>query len=158
VIGKEQTTVAVPDVSGQTEDQAKQTLSDAGFQTQSTEVDGAGEEGSVVGTNPQAGTRVEKGSTITLQVSKGNRAEMPNVVGQTVDDAARTLSAAGITKNVQAQGQQVSDPSQDDRVLAQSVPAGTAIDPDNTRITLTIGQSGDGGGGDDGDRGGLFGN
>jgi serine/threonine-protein kinase len=158
VVGKEQTTVAVPDVSGQTEDQAKQTLTNAGFQTQSTEVDGAGQEGSVVGTNPQAGTRVEKGSTITLQVSKGNRAEMPNVVGQTVNDAARTLSAAGITKNVQAQGQQVSDSSQNNRVLAQSVPAGTAIDPDNTQITLTIGQSGDGGGGGNGDGDGLFGN
>jgi beta-lactam-binding protein with PASTA domain/predicted Ser/Thr protein kinase len=158
VVGKEQTTVAVPDVSGQTEDQAKQTLTNAGFQTQSTEVDGAGQEGSVVGTNPQAGTRVEKGSTITLQVSKGNRTEMPNVVGQTVNDAARTLSAAGITKNVQAQGQQVSDSSQNNRVLAQSVPAGTAIDPDNTQITLTIGQSGNGGGGDNGDGDGLFGN
>jgi beta-lactam-binding protein with PASTA domain/predicted Ser/Thr protein kinase len=158
VVGKEQTTVAVPDVSGQTEDQAKQTLTNAGFQTQSTQVDGAGEEGSIVGTNPQAGTRVQKGSTITLQVSKGNRVEMPNVVGQTVNDAARTLSAAGITKNVQAQGQQVSDSSQNNRVLAQSVPAGTAIDPDNTQITLTIGQSGNGGGGDNGDGDGLFGN
>jgi serine/threonine-protein kinase len=158
VLGKEQTTVAVPDVSGQTEDQAKQTLTNAGFQTQSTQVDGAGEEGSVVGTNPQAGSRVQKGSTITLQVSKGNRVEMPNVVGQTVNDAARTLSAAGINKNVQAQGQQVSDSSQNNRVLAQSVPAGTAIDPDNTQITLTIGQSGNGGGGDNGGGDGLFGN
>ncbi|MCW0212031.1 MAG: Stk1 family PASTA domain-containing Ser/Thr kinase [Pseudonocardia sp.] len=157
VVGKQQTSIAVPDVSGQTADQAKQTLTNAGFtDVETTQVDGPGDQGSVLGTNPQAGTRAAKGTTITLQVSKGNRAQMPNVVGQSTSDAARTLSQAGIT-NVKAQGQQVSDPSQNNRILAQSVPAGTAIDPDNTQVTVTVGQS-SGGGGDNGDGDGLFGN
>ncbi|WP_214369312.1 Stk1 family PASTA domain-containing Ser/Thr kinase [Pseudonocardia sp. H11422] len=160
VIGKEQTTVAVPDVTGRDEATARQTLTNAGFQVQTEEVDGGGERGTVVGTNPAAGQRVQKSSTVTLQVSRGNRATVPSVVGLDLDDARDELRQAGF-RNIELQAQPVGDRNQDDRVLGQSVSAGQTVDPDQ-EIVLTVGQFAGGGvfgnrdrgdGGDGGDGG-----
>jgi beta-lactam-binding protein with PASTA domain/tRNA A-37 threonylcarbamoyl transferase component Bud32 len=103
-VGVQQTTVAVPDVSGQDEDTAKQTLQAKGFQTSTKDVDGAADKGTVLSTDPAANSQVQPGSTITLQVSKGNKdTQVPNVVGQTVGAAQQILNAAGYN-NIQAQG------------------------------------------------------
>ncbi|GAA4688300.1 Stk1 family PASTA domain-containing Ser/Thr kinase [Pseudonocardia yuanmonensis] len=144
VVGTKQTTVAVPDVSGQSENQAKQALANAGFSSVQTQnVDGGGEEGSVVGTNPAAGTRVAPGTTITLQVSRGNQVQMPDVVGQSVNDAVDQLRSAGI-RNYQLQATQVSDQSQNNKVVSSDPSAGRSVDPDDT-VTLTVGQASGGG-------------
>jgi serine/threonine-protein kinase len=151
VVGTKQTTVAVPDVTGQSEDQAKQTLANSGFTSVQTQnVDGGGQEGSVVGTNPAAGTRVAPGTTITLQISRGNQVQMPNVVGQSVNDAVDQLRSAGI-RNYQLQATQVSDSGQNNRVVQTDPSAGKSVDPDET-VTLVVGQSSGNGGG-----GGFFG-
>jgi beta-lactam-binding protein with PASTA domain/predicted Ser/Thr protein kinase len=150
VVGTKQTTVAVPDVSGQSEDQAKQTLANSGFTSVQTQnVDGGGQEGSVVGSNPAAGTRVAPGTTITLQVSRGNQVQMPNVVGRSVNDAIDQLRSAGI-RNYQLQATQVSDSSQNNRVVQTDPSAGRSVDPEDT-VTLVVGQS-------SGSGGGFFGN
>lgn len=146
VVGTKQTTVAVPDVSGQSEDQAKSTLANSGFTSVQTQnVDGGGQEGTVVGTNPAAGTRVAPGTTITLQISRGNQTQMPNVVGQSVNDAVDQLRSAGI-RNYQLQATQVNDSSQNNRVVQTDPSAGRSVDPDDT-VTLVVGQSSNGGGG-----------
>ncbi|GAA2868685.1 Stk1 family PASTA domain-containing Ser/Thr kinase [Pseudonocardia halophobica] len=146
VVGTKQTTVAVPDVSGQSEDQAKSTLANSGFSSVQTQnVDGGGQEGTVVGTNPAAGTRVAPGTTITLQISRGNQVQMPNVVGQSVNDAVDQLRSAGI-RNYQLQATQVNDSSQNNRVVQTDPSAGRSVDPDET-VTLVVGQSSNGGGG-----------
>jgi serine/threonine-protein kinase len=151
VVGAKQTTVAVPDVTGQTEAEAKQTLSQSGFtQVQTQQVDGGGTAGTVVQTNPSAGTKVAPGTTITLSVSRGNQIQVPDVVGQSASDAVRQLNSAGI-RNYNLQGQQVQDPSQNNTVLSTSPAAGSAMDPDD-EITVVVGQTGNGGGG------GFFGN
>jgi beta-lactam-binding protein with PASTA domain/predicted Ser/Thr protein kinase len=146
VVGTKQTTVAVPDVTGQSEDQAKQTLANSGFSSVQTQnVDGGGQEGSVVATNPAAGTRVAPGTTITLQISRGNQVQMPNVVGQSANDAVDQLRSAGI-RNYQLQSTQVSDSSQNNRVVQSDPSAGRSVDPGDT-VTLVVGQSSGGGGG-----------
>ncbi|MCE3555547.1 Stk1 family PASTA domain-containing Ser/Thr kinase [Pseudonocardia sp. RS11V-5] len=153
VVGTKQTTVAVPDVTGQSADQAKQTLANSGFTSVQTQnVDGGGQDGSVVGTNPAAGTKVAPGTTITLQISRGNQVQMPNVVGQSVNDAVDQLRSAGI-RNYQLQATQVNDSSQNNRVVKTDPSAGKSVDPEDT-VTLVVGQSsGNGGGGG----GGFFG-
>ena len=146
VVGTKQTTVAVPDVTGQSEDQAKSTLANSGFTSVQTQnVDGGGQEGTVVGTNPAAGTRVAPGTTITLQISRGNQVQMPNVVGQSVNDAVDQLRSAGI-RNYQLQATQVNDSSQNNRVVQTDPSAGRSVDPDET-VTLVVGQSSNSGGG-----------
>jgi serine/threonine-protein kinase len=52
--------------------------------------------GQVIGTDPPAGTAVARDSTVTIIVSKG-LPEIPNVAGQSVQDAAAQLQAAGFS-------------------------------------------------------------
>ena len=156
VVGKEQTSVAVPDVSGQTADQAQTTLRNAGFTNITTStVDGGGQPGSVSGTDPSAGTRVAKDSTITLQISRGNQKSIPNVVGQDYRSAVAQLSSAGLSYRIQ--GQQVSDSSQVNKVIQQS-PSGGSQAGDGTEVTLVVGTAGSGGdNGNSGNDNGQFG-
>ena len=87
--------LAVPDVIGQTVDAARSILENAGFRVDTRRVDGTAPEGRVVDQSPSAGQSQLKGATITVQVSAGNRFEMPNIVGDKVDEALRKLEAAG---------------------------------------------------------------
>jgi serine/threonine-protein kinase len=137
VVGKEQTTITVPDVTGQTVDQAKQTLANSGFSSvQVQQTNGGGQQGTVSGTNPSAGTKVAKGTTIVLQVSQGNQVTVPNVVGQNVSDAVKQLNQAGI-KNYQLKGQQTTDATQNNKVVSTNPSAGSTMDPEDD-IVVTV--------------------
>jgi serine/threonine-protein kinase len=66
------TTIAVPNVIGQTETAARAALQNAGFtniRTQPTENDGSVEEGQVLNTNPEPGTEVEPDTEIVLLIA-----------------------------------------------------------------------------------------
>ena len=92
-------TVEIPNVANQSVDQAKKTLTNAGFtigsQTEvySTEV----ESGKVVGTNPAAGEKAKKGTTVNISVSKGTeQVSVPDLRGMTKDQAQKALTDAGL--------------------------------------------------------------
>ncbi|MBW0103117.1 Stk1 family PASTA domain-containing Ser/Thr kinase [Pseudonocardia sp. KRD291] len=146
VVGKEQTTVAVPDVSGQSAAQAQSTLRGAGFTSVTTsEVDGGGTAGSVVGTSPSAGTRVSKNSTVTIEISRGNQKQIPDVTGQDVGSAVNQLRAAGLSPRIQPES--TSDSSQNGKVIRQT-PTGGSQASDNNEVLLVVGtSSGDSGSG-----------
>lgn len=86
--------VSAPDLTGQPRDVATRTVADAGLGAQWQEA--YSEEvpaGSVVSTDPTAGSDVRRGGSLTVQVSKGpERYEMPKVAGQRLDDARRALT------------------------------------------------------------------
>jgi beta-lactam-binding protein with PASTA domain/tRNA A-37 threonylcarbamoyl transferase component Bud32 len=142
VVGAEQTTVQIPDVSGRDPDDAQETLTNAGFRVQTQNVDSGGDEGSVVGTNPAAGTKVARGSQVTLQISRGNEVEVPDVVGESASDAQRDLQRAGF-RNINQETTDVNSQDQDGKVVKQSIPAGSTADP-NDEITITRGRFSDG--------------
>lgn len=87
--------VQVPDVVGQNANTARATLEAAGFRVDTRRVDGTAPEGQVVEQSTSAGQTQLKGATITVQVSAGNRFEMPNIVGDRVDEALAKLEQAG---------------------------------------------------------------
>ena len=87
--------VQVPGVVGQGVDSARATLEAAGFRVDTRRVDGTAPEGQVVEQSTAAGQTQLKGATITLQVSAGNRFDMPNIVGDSVDEALAKLESAG---------------------------------------------------------------
>ena len=103
VVGKQQTTVAVPDVVGQDADDAKRELEDAGFTVRSTSVDG-GNEGEVASTDPAAGTQAAAKSTVTMRVFSGdsNSVDMPDVRGERFEQAQATLAGEGFS-NIRVQ-------------------------------------------------------
>ena len=131
-------------MAGQSVDQAQQTLQQAGFtNVELEEVDGGGEQGTVVGTDPAAGQRVEPGREITIQVSRGNEPTVPQLVGLTRDEAVAALNGARFNNGqVRFEEEEVADPSQDNRVIEQSVDPGQALE-DGDRLVITLGDAGD---------------
>jgi serine/threonine-protein kinase len=138
VVGKQQTTVAVPDVVGQDSDDAKRELEDAGFTVRSTNVDG-GNEGEVASTDPAAGTQAAAKSTVTMRVSSGdsNSVDMPDVRGERFEQAQATLAGEGFS-NIRLRQESTNDPSELGRVLDQSPSPGRSVSTDD-QITLTVG-------------------
>jgi eukaryotic-like serine/threonine-protein kinase len=139
VVGSGPETKQVPDVSGQTVDQAQKNLTVYGFTKFSqSPVDSTQPAGQVIATNPAAGATVPLDSVIDLQVSKGNQFVMPDLSGMFWTDAEPQLRALGWT-GVLVKGADVPGPdSQHNRVVYQSPPPGTGIDRDGN-ITLKFG-------------------
>jgi len=100
------TTVAVPTIVGQTEDEARATLDAVGLvlgrrsQEPSTEVPA----GQIISSDPAAGTEVEPRSAVNYVVSSGpDSVEVPDVSGRTESQAEEALEAVGLTVNADRQ-------------------------------------------------------
>jgi serine/threonine-protein kinase len=157
-IGRQRETLRLPDVVGQDRRTAETTLEGVGLRVTVTEVDGGGQPGTVVDTSPAAGATVPRNSSVTLEVTRGNRLTVPSVVGQAPSDAASTLSAAGFTGSVSQTSQQTGDPGNYGKILSQSPSAGSQADAGAT-ISVVVGAppaGGNTGGGNPGG-GGFFG-
>ena len=90
--------VAVPSLIGDTVTQAEQTLSSAGLKS-TTQVSATSSAPStqVVGTNPGPGTKVDKGSTVTLVTGSGGvPVTIQSYIGQSVQAATQTLQGLGL--------------------------------------------------------------
>jgi serine/threonine-protein kinase len=89
--------VAVPNVVGRSFDDAREILSDAGFEaTQQPRADDEAEPGTVLEQSPGAGTEADKGTTVTLVTSSGPEAvRVPDVTGIDATEAAAELGQAG---------------------------------------------------------------
>jgi serine/threonine-protein kinase len=95
----EPTLVEVPNVTGISQDEALRRLQDEGFVVRTSfEPSETVEAGNVIRTVPTFGTMVEEGSTIDLFVSSGpQEVPVPPVVGETLDEARRLITEAGLT-------------------------------------------------------------
>jgi serine/threonine-protein kinase len=133
------TLVAVPNVVGQTEDEARTTLEAEGF-TVSTEYEENPdfEDGEVSAQDPEPGTEAESGSEVILTVSSGEqRVEIPGVVGLSEADARSVLGDEGF-RDIRAEP--VFDPEvEEGEVVAQNPEEGEEA-PLSATITLQISQ------------------
>ena len=124
--------VSVPDVIGLSPEAAQQALESAGFGWRMDgEVDSSQPAGTIGAQSP-SGT-AGRGAIISLQVSRGNVAGVPNVVGMSADQAEATLSGAGF--RVERKQQDVTDQAQDGIVLSQD-PSGNAKPGDKVQIVI----------------------
>jgi eukaryotic-like serine/threonine-protein kinase len=91
--------VQVPDVAGETLDDAQSRLADAGFQYRVIqETSDSVDPGKVLRTDPAAGSLVEKGSEVKLYVSAGKeQVVIPDVSGLDQVDASNTLGAKSLS-------------------------------------------------------------
>ena len=92
--------VTVPtSIIGTTPDDATTTLTDLGLVVSPKTTEAYSSDvpvGSVTGTDPAAGASVQKGSTITLELSLGSKpVDVPEVVGATQEDAEALIADAG---------------------------------------------------------------
>jgi eukaryotic-like serine/threonine-protein kinase len=139
VVGSGPETKPVPDVGGQTVEQAQKNLTVYGFTKFSqSPVDSTQPAGQVIGTNPPVGANVPLDSVVDLQVSKGNQFVMPDVSGMYWTDAEPQLRALGWI-GVLVKGADVPGPdTQRNRVVYQSPGPGAGINRD-ANITLKFG-------------------
>jgi beta-lactam-binding protein with PASTA domain/tRNA A-37 threonylcarbamoyl transferase component Bud32 len=130
--------ISVPSVVGQSSDSANSTLQGAGFTVAATDVDSTQPKGVVVSQDPAPGTSATKGTTVTIQVSRGpTTSTVPTVTSQDYQSAGQTLHSSGF--NVRVQRQDTSDPNQNDIVLSQDPAGGTEARP-GTVVTLVVGR------------------
>jgi eukaryotic-like serine/threonine-protein kinase len=125
----------VPSVGGLGRRAAARRLTKAGFRVEEEErVDDTVAKDHVIETRPLEGTPLDKGSKVTLVVSKGpEQVEVPSEVGKSLDDARNELDGLGFTVSVKRQESATEDP---DTVLSQD-PAGGQHDKGST-VTLTV--------------------
>ncbi|MBO0877191.1 MAG: Stk1 family PASTA domain-containing Ser/Thr kinase [Pseudonocardia sp.] len=151
-LGTKQTTVPMPDVTGQSQDDAYQQLSQMGFRVSVNQADGPGDRNTVLRTSPGAGQQVPQNGTVTMYVSRGNQMEMPNLLNLSSDDARRELKRAGFDGDIRLSQQDTNDPSQNGVVIGQSVRPRDGVDPDGS-VGLTVGRYRGGGSGSTSGRG-----
>jgi serine/threonine-protein kinase len=137
---------AVPNVVGRDSADAANILGQAGFKTTTkTQPSDTVDAGKVISTNPAAGTKAAKNSTVTMIVSSGpsptttqattttvaNTATVPDVSGKTRFQASNTLSAAGFNPTFST----ANCPSPGTTVQSTNPPAGTSA---TTGSTVTM--------------------
>jgi serine/threonine-protein kinase len=134
--GKEQ--VAIPDVGGETEDDARSAIEGAGLRVGTvTREESTEDPGTVIDQSPAAGKKVAKGSAVDLTVAKA--VKVPDVVDQSEEDATTTLEDAGF--KVRVRDRATTNPEEDGVVVEQS-PQGDEDRPKGSRVTIIVGRLG----------------
>ncbi|WP_086664866.1 Stk1 family PASTA domain-containing Ser/Thr kinase [Lentzea kentuckyensis] len=144
-LGKAPEKQNVPNVVGSDQADARQTLEGSGFKVNVEQVDSAKPAGEVVSQSPVGNSKAAKDTQVTIRVSKGNQFEMPDLTGLKQDEAENKLKSLGWNGAFNVTKQQVTDPTQKDKVIQQQPAKGTAITK-GTAVTVTVGQFGIGGG------------
>lgn len=128
----------MPELANMTSDAAKKRLDDMKLNLNVVTRDEASDSvpsGSVIRSDPVAGTALTKGQTVTLYVSTGSsKIKVPNVMGKTLDEATKLLEAAHLNYRVN----EVYDPSTPaGQVCSQSLLPDTEVDR-GTYITIDV--------------------
>jgi eukaryotic-like serine/threonine-protein kinase len=157
-------TVVVPDLIGQSRDDAVRTLEAQGLTPDVRDVPSAEADGTVVSQHPAGGTSVQAEAGVLINVahkveppkpsedngnSQGNQhdgggaaqtpavAAVPNVVGEDKDTAKADLENAGF--HAHGEKQDTIDPTQDGLVVDQSPPGGTSAQT-GSHVTIYVGR------------------
>ncbi|MFC4854868.1 Stk1 family PASTA domain-containing Ser/Thr kinase [Actinophytocola glycyrrhizae] len=145
--------VAVPDVVGQVEIDARAELEGRGFEVriddlvcQPTPTNQPGQcgpdnIGKVVETNPAAGTKVSRSDTVVIRVGRAApKQAVPELSGKTPEEARTVLEPLGLTLNPTIDEEEVDDDAQVGKIIAQDPPSGTQVDK-GTAIKVTVGKA-----------------
>ncbi|MFD3615639.1 Stk1 family PASTA domain-containing Ser/Thr kinase [Streptomyces sp. NPDC058676] len=131
-------TVRVPDVEGYRLDKARSLLKDSGLApgmvTRAFSEDVP--RGSVISTEPEKGTERRAGSAIALTVSKGSPIDVPDVTGESLEDARADLEEAGL--KVKISSAEVNSSEFDKGQVARQTPQNGSTAAEGDTVTLTL--------------------
>ncbi len=130
-------TVKVPDLAGTRLDKAQQRLKTEGLAPGLVTKEFSDDvlKGFVISTDPESGTERRAGSAIALVVSKGPALDVPDVTGDSLDDARAELEEAGF--EVEVASEEINSEFDKGQVAAQSPEEGTQLGEGDT-VTLTL--------------------
>ncbi|MFW6203780.1 MAG: Stk1 family PASTA domain-containing Ser/Thr kinase [Actinomycetota bacterium] len=141
--GGEPQLVRVPDLIGQTQEQAEATLVERGLvvgPTETRQTDNEDEIGTVLEQDPAPMEDVDEGTVVTLTVGVGpDQVSVPSVEGETQEDAERVIEDAGLTVGT-VDFTETDDEEEQGTVLSQNPPAGEELDQ-GSEVDLTVGQA-----------------
>ncbi|WP_431958991.1 Stk1 family PASTA domain-containing Ser/Thr kinase [Actinacidiphila sp. bgisy160] len=127
--------IPVPDVTGDSFEDAEKALKDAGFEVDKQSKTSNEDEGTVLDQDPKSGAKRAKGSTITLTVAVApEEVVVINVVGQDVAQAKKTLEDQGL--KVTTQDRESAD-QQQGKVVDQNPPGGSKLKAGDS-VTLFV--------------------
>ncbi len=151
----------VPSLAGLPSEQAEAQLREAGFEPKvERSFSDTVPNGRVIGTTPPGGTTIERGSTVTLDVSRGReQVEVPDVVGESQDNARSALEGAGlrvgkvteeaskeepgtVIEQSPAGGKKVARDEAVDLVVARAVAVPDVVDSTEEEATATLEDAG----------------
>lgn len=127
-------TIGVPDVSGMPQDQAEQSITDAGLVVGEVTRQNhkSVNEGRVISTKPAVGQAINEGETVDLVVSTG-QVDLPDLRGMTKDQAEAKLTELGLSSSTETRESEDGDPG---TVIEQSPAAGAVTQ--GTRVAIVI--------------------
>ncbi|WP_392671647.1 Stk1 family PASTA domain-containing Ser/Thr kinase [Streptomyces sp. LN785] len=126
--------VEVPDVTNQSEDDARKTLEDKGFSVQVVQSESSdAEPGTVLDQNPKGGAKAERESEVKITVAKQATQDVPDVIGKQYDAAVAQLNGVGF-QNVSKTEAESDKPAGE--VIAQNPEPSKK--PKDTQIVLTV--------------------
>ncbi|MER5977810.1 Stk1 family PASTA domain-containing Ser/Thr kinase [Streptomyces sp. NPDC001857] len=149
-IAKAEDKATVPDVLGASCDAAKSQMQQNNLVGNCVEVDtqDPNQVGKVIQTDPQANSKLSKGSTVQIQVGKSTQVQVPNLQNQKLKDARKALEDLGLSVG------NVNGANDDNAIVVGTDPgAGTTVNKGTPVNLFTIGGNGGGGGGGNGDNG-----
>jgi serine/threonine-protein kinase len=129
--------IEVPDVTGDSEDNARSALEGAGLRVgEITRQESDEAPGTVIEQSPAAGEQVDKGAAVDLTVAQPTA--IPDVVDLTEEEAQAELEDAGF--EVRVRDQAITDPADEGMVLDQSPAAGEER-RQGSRVTIIVGRA-----------------
>lgn len=130
--------VQVPDVVGAAQSSAESQLDNQGLVSIVETAESGQPAGTVISQDPGGGAVVNKGSRVTITVSKGPaQAVVPGVEGFTTSQARQTIGDRGFSTSVREET--VTDEANDGIVLRQSPGAGTKLTKGKA-VVITVGK------------------
>jgi beta-lactam-binding protein with PASTA domain/predicted Ser/Thr protein kinase len=128
-------TVRVPDFEGKPYAAAQQLAQQANLQLASpVEKSSDKPEGTVLAQDPPANEEVNEGTTVRLEVSKGDLAVVPPVVGKMRDQAVEAIGQAGFRADVRFEE---TDEAPEGQVVRQN-PAGGSKKAKDSRVQIVV--------------------
>ena len=136
VVAEASDTVTVPSVLGRPVDDARAAIEAAGLSFGNVTREASDQPvDAVLRTDPSGGAEVARGSTVSVVISSGPaNVQVPDVVGQSADEAQTALGDAGLQASVQTE-ETCDDPA--DSVTGQSPSAGSEVEPGAT-VEITV--------------------
>lgn len=124
----------VPDVSGLTQQQARDQLKQNGLQVSDvvTVDDPSQEKGRVIKTDPEAGAKISEGESVTLFIASGNVSVPADLVGRPRDEVLQALQELGLNTNVETE-----ESAEHEEGTVMSLSATGTVSKDTT-ITVTV--------------------